>query len=75
MNQCKDCGNMVSKSATTCPKCGRVFKSNEVARLILLLFIIVVVVLGIMSAQREEQKVKDATDRIEEARQAVQAYK
>ncbi len=44
---CKDCGGIVSKSASRCPHCGRVMHSFDLGRF-LILFILVVVFLAII---------------------------
>jgi uncharacterized paraquat-inducible protein A len=44
---CKDCGQMVSRKATTCPHCGTRIKISEVNQLArILIFLIVLGILG-----------------------------
>lgn len=51
MKTCPDCGKRVSKSATTCPRCGCYMPRFNILR-VLLLLLIVLVLWGIFCVRR-----------------------
>lgn len=62
MKTCKDCGTEVSKSAKSCPKCGRKLK-NSGLRIFLGILIIFVGLAGIASGGETEVTSNEATEK------------
>lgn len=65
MKTCKDCGTEVSKSAKSCPKCGRKLK-NSGLRIFLGILIIIIGLAGLASGGDTEvnsNEVKEATEK------------
>ena len=63
MKICKDCGAEVSKSAKTCPKCGKNL-THPVLRGLLLAFLIIIIV-GIIVSPRDNNTTQTGTDTIQ----------
>lgn len=58
MKNCKDCGKEVSKSAKTCPNCGRRLKKFGILRVLLGIFVIFVA-MGILASLGSETEDSD----------------
>ena len=58
MRICKDCGKEVSKSAKTCPNCGKKMK-KPIALFVILGIIVIIVICSIISGNKENARQKE----------------
>lgn len=73
MKICKDCGTEISKSAKTCPKCGKKLKHTGV-RVVLGLVIIIIGICAITSSNTNTENAKPVNSQVQEEKMTLEKF-